>query len=175
MSRSPLKPWLRSLVQSGSLLIWTLKQREVSSIVLRTRSSQLRSGTRPPLTSVPAATALRALRISRPTLGTSSRGSFSPLWKGQQPEPRPPPCKGPCKLSQAVCGKGCHTAPESLGDKQLVGHRGLRSDNLICCVAVNGGMAPLREAGFSTQPIWPPSTPAFLWGRFSRSQSQAGF
>lgn len=143
--QSLLKPWLRSvaLIQSGSFLKWTLKQRgEASNTVLRTFSSQLRGGTWPPLTSMPAAIALQTRRISRPMLGTSSCGSFSPPWKGQQPEPPPLPCKRSCKFSQAVRGKGCRAVPESLGDKQLVGHHGLLSDNLICCVAVNGGMAP---------------------------------
>lgn len=166
-SRSPLKPWLCSPCPQ-----WVTPH--LDSEAKRTgqqhcpRGYPAVSSEKAPgqsLTSVPPARARQTRRISGPMLGTSSRGSFSPLREGQQPEPPPLPCKGPCRLPQGVCAKGCHAAPESLGNKELHGHRGLLSDSLICCVAVNGGMPPTP----------PPSTPVFLQGRFSISQSQPGF
>lgn len=66
-------------------------------------------------------------------LQTSSRVSFSSL-RGQQLEPPSLPCRDPGKASRAVCAKGNHAAPDSLGDKHLNGHRVLASGQhrLLC-------------------------------------------
>lgn len=67
-------------------------------------------------------------------LQTPSRVSFSFLGKGQQLEPPSLPCRHPGKASRAVCAKGYHAAPDSLGGKYLNGHHVLTSGqhHLLC-------------------------------------------
>lgn len=162
MSRSPLKPWLQSPcpewvtphLDSGA------KRRGQQHCPRATRQS---AGRRPRLATSNLYTTCHG--------SADTRGQRAFAWnflpwvifssvKRSTARATPLPCKGPYKFSQGVCAKGCHAAPESLGSKQLDGHGGLLSDSLINCVAVNGGIR-----GFSMQPIWPPPTPVFLWGK----------